>query len=69
MCFLKVVRKERLAVPVETSTATRNKELHDDLVAALNRIPFVRASTLNEASNLKLKSWKQKTEAQGFSLG
>ena len=60
---------ERIVVPVETSTATRNKELDDDLVATLNRIPFVRASALDEAGSLKLKSWEPKTEAQGFSLG
>ena len=52
---------EHIAVPVVTSTATRNKELHDDLVTTLNRIPFVRASTLDEAGSLKLKSWKPKT--------
>ena len=60
---------ERIAVPVETSAATRNKELQDDLVATLNRIPFVRARALKEAGSLKLKSWEPKTEAQGFSLG
>ena len=56
-------------MPVETSAATRNKELQDDLVATLNRIPFVRARALKEAGSLKLKSWEPKTEAQGFSLG
>ena len=60
---------EHIAVPVETSTATRNKELYDDLVATLNRIPFVRASALDEADSLNLKSWKLKTEAKGYSLG
>ena len=60
---------ERIVVPAETSTATRNKKLHDDLVVTLNRIPFVRASVLNEADSLKLKSWKPKTKTQDFNVG
>ena len=60
---------ERITMPVETSAATRNKELNDDLVATLSRIPFVRASTLDEAGSLNPKSWKSLKEAQGFSLG
>ena len=62
---------ERITIPVETSTATRNKVLHDDLVATLNRIPFVRARALNEAGSLNPKSCAAQShkEAQGFSLG
>ena len=51
-----IVRK----LPVETSTATRNKELHDGLVKIQNWIPFVRASTLDEAGSLKSETWKPK---------
>ena len=60
---------ERITIPVEASTATRNKALQDDLVATLSRIPFVRARALDEAGSLRLKSWKSHKEAQSFSLG
>ena len=62
---------ERIIIPVETSAATRNKELQDDLVATLNQIPFVRARALNEAGSLNPKSCASQShkEAQGFSLG
>ena len=62
---------ERITIPVETSAATRNKVLNDDLVATLNRIPFVRARALNEAGSLNSKSCTSQShkEAQGFSLG
>ena len=60
---------ERIATPVETSTATRYQDLDDHLVATLNHIPFVRARALNEAGSLKLKPWESTKEAQGFRLG
>ena len=62
---------ERIATPVETSASTRNKDLDDDLVATLNRIPFVRARALDEAGSLNPKPCTSQShkEAQGFSLG
>jgi hypothetical protein len=60
---------KRIAVPVETSTTTRNKAENDDLLATLSQIPFIRASAVKEAGSPSLNLWNSPPGPQALSLG